>query len=602
MCARRGWPIAQSRNSDVALVQVDTAELGRRGARSGSDPGTVTRAAASPRRTREEAPGRRATSPGGPVARPEPDRVADEAGGRLAARTEEDHERADAFFGREQPVAHAGRDRAQDPGVGVGRRAASWSARNAPASAARGRELGHAGERVRAGEQLGAVERPCEQVVERDAVGAGGRAPRRARSWGAGRRARWWRRSGPRRRPRTRGRRRPRGRAPRPRACGVRRARGRPLGGATCAPADRPWRASARWRRARSCRTTRARPRRRCRAGPTRFDEKSSTRPSASVTRSHVATRVSLRVGHPVHRSVGAEPGVEGHRVLDGRGIEQPARRGARGGHAIGTVGRRWARMHDMTSPPVPIVRGDDGVRRCWWGASTPDYAAYHDDEWGRPVTDDTRIFEKLCLEGFQSGLSWLTILRKREGFRAAFEGFDIPTGRAVHRARRHAAARRRGHRPPPGQDRGDDRQRARPRSRSRTRTARSPHCSGRSNRVAGPRRASWATSRPPPPSPPRCRRRSRGTGSDSSARPPSTRRCRRWAWSTTTWSAARRAGPCTTARAGCSCCGDPDRRRRRHRRVARCRGGPAGRRGRGGRPALRDHRAGPGGGALGRR
>ncbi len=80
-----------------------------------------------------------------------------------------------------------------------------------------------------------------------------------------------------------------------------------------------------------------------------------------------------------------------------------------------------------MTTPPPSLVRGDDGVRRCWWGASTPDYAAYHDHEWGLPVTDDTRIFEKLCLEGFQSGLSWLTILRKREGFRAAFAGFDIP-------------------------------------------------------------------------------------------------------------------------------------------------------------------------------
>ncbi len=80
-----------------------------------------------------------------------------------------------------------------------------------------------------------------------------------------------------------------------------------------------------------------------------------------------------------------------------------------------------------MTTPPPSLVRGDDGVRRGWWGASTPDYAAYHDHEWGLPVTDDTRIFEKLCLEGFQSGLSWLTILRKREGFRAAFAGFDIP-------------------------------------------------------------------------------------------------------------------------------------------------------------------------------
>ncbi len=72
------------------------------------------------------------------------------------------------------------------------------------------------------------------------------------------------------------------------------------------------------------------------------------------------------------------------------------------------------------------IVRGADGRPRCWWGASTPDYAAYHDGEWGRPVTDDRRLFEKICLEGFQSGLSWLTILRKRESFRRAFAGFDF--------------------------------------------------------------------------------------------------------------------------------------------------------------------------------
>jgi DNA-3-methyladenine glycosylase I len=72
------------------------------------------------------------------------------------------------------------------------------------------------------------------------------------------------------------------------------------------------------------------------------------------------------------------------------------------------------------------IVRGDDGVGRCWWGASTPDYRAYHDTEWGFPVDDDIRLFEKLCLEAFQSGLSWLTILRKREAFRSAFKGFDF--------------------------------------------------------------------------------------------------------------------------------------------------------------------------------
>jgi DNA-3-methyladenine glycosylase I len=72
------------------------------------------------------------------------------------------------------------------------------------------------------------------------------------------------------------------------------------------------------------------------------------------------------------------------------------------------------------------LVRGDDGVMRCAWGDSAPEYRPYHDDEWGFPVADDRRLFEKLCLEGFQSGLSWLTILRKREAFRRAFDGFDF--------------------------------------------------------------------------------------------------------------------------------------------------------------------------------
>jgi DNA-3-methyladenine glycosylase I len=71
------------------------------------------------------------------------------------------------------------------------------------------------------------------------------------------------------------------------------------------------------------------------------------------------------------------------------------------------------------------LVTGEDGRARCWWGASTPDYAVYHDEEWGRPVTGDRAIYERLTLEAFQSGLSWLTILRKREGFRSAFAGFD---------------------------------------------------------------------------------------------------------------------------------------------------------------------------------
>jgi len=71
------------------------------------------------------------------------------------------------------------------------------------------------------------------------------------------------------------------------------------------------------------------------------------------------------------------------------------------------------------------VVVGEDGVSRCWWSVTDPLYVRYHDDEWGRPVADDHRLFEKLCLEGFQSGLSWLTILRKRENFRRAFKGFD---------------------------------------------------------------------------------------------------------------------------------------------------------------------------------
>jgi DNA-3-methyladenine glycosylase I len=68
----------------------------------------------------------------------------------------------------------------------------------------------------------------------------------------------------------------------------------------------------------------------------------------------------------------------------------------------------------------------EDGITRCWWGSGHDDYQRYHDEEWGRPVADDFRLFEKICLEGFQSGLSWLTILRKRENFRKAFAGFDF--------------------------------------------------------------------------------------------------------------------------------------------------------------------------------
>ena len=72
------------------------------------------------------------------------------------------------------------------------------------------------------------------------------------------------------------------------------------------------------------------------------------------------------------------------------------------------------------------LFTGPDGQSRCAWCASDPEYMRYHDEEWGYPVSDDIRLFEKICLEGFQSGLSWWTILRKRAAFRAAFAGFDF--------------------------------------------------------------------------------------------------------------------------------------------------------------------------------
>lgn len=72
------------------------------------------------------------------------------------------------------------------------------------------------------------------------------------------------------------------------------------------------------------------------------------------------------------------------------------------------------------------LIQADDGCARCWWCGDDPLYVRYHDEEWGHPVSDDIRLFEKVCLEGFQAGLSWITILRKRENFRKAFAGFDF--------------------------------------------------------------------------------------------------------------------------------------------------------------------------------
>ena len=98
---------------------------------------------------------------------------------------------------------------------------------------------------------------------------------------------------------------------------------------------------------------------------------------------------------------------------------------------------------------------------RCF-GDGNPLYERYHDEEWGLPVRDERGLFERISLEAFQSGLAWITILRKREGFRRAFAGFDPEVVAAFGRRRRGAAAGRRRDRPQPGEDRGDDRQRAR--------------------------------------------------------------------------------------------------------------------------------------------
>ena len=80
----------------------------------------------------------------------------------------------------------------------------------------------------------------------------------------------------------------------------------------------------------------------------------------------------------------------------------------------------------ETTPPHDAVASGPDGRLRCFWAVGTPEYLGYHDQEWGRPVTSDDGFFERLCLEGFQSGLSWLTILRKRPAFRSAFAGFRV--------------------------------------------------------------------------------------------------------------------------------------------------------------------------------
>lgn len=88
-----------------------------------------------------------------------------------------------------------------------------------------------------------------------------------------------------------------------------------------------------------------------------------------------------------------------------------------------------------MNETPPGMMIDESGVTRCLWRSSAPEYLDYHDSEWGRPVVDDVLLFEKICLEGFQAGMAWITILRKREHFREAFDGFDIDTVAAYNEA-----------------------------------------------------------------------------------------------------------------------------------------------------------------------
>lgn len=79
-----------------------------------------------------------------------------------------------------------------------------------------------------------------------------------------------------------------------------------------------------------------------------------------------------------------------------------------------------------MSAERSPVSEGADGIVRCAWAGDDPEYQRYHDEEWGRPLHDDQKLYEKICLEGFQAGLSWITILRRRAAFRAAFSNFDV--------------------------------------------------------------------------------------------------------------------------------------------------------------------------------
>src|SRR5829696_3998893 len=103
-----------------------------------------------------------------------------------------------------------------------------------------------------------------------------------------------------------------------------------------------------------------------------------------------------------------------------------PARRSPRRPRCrVGAGARRRHTSHEQMSEDRSVEPGPDGKPRCWWCLGSEDYLAYHDEEWGRPLHGDRELFERLTLEAFQAGLSWITILRKRENFRRAFDGFE---------------------------------------------------------------------------------------------------------------------------------------------------------------------------------
>ena len=135
--------------------------------------------------------------------------------------------------------------------------------------------------------------------------------------------------------------------------------------------------------------------------------------------------------------------------------------------------------MPERERPPriVTAVKGADGLTRCPWPGADPLYVAYHDEEWGVPEYDDRAMFEKLVLDGFQAGLSWITILRKRPAFRAAFDGFDPDEDRALERQEEGRPDAGRRHRSQPGQDRGDGGARAHRSRLRRTRAASRATC-----------------------------------------------------------------------------------------------------------------------------